>query len=67
VVAIPVEAAVMARNAGMLGLLMNKGAVITPGIVGKLKCLNAAYPDQDVKAMLDQVAPGDPPHCPIED
>jgi hypothetical protein len=67
VVAIPVEAAVMARNAAMLGLLMSKGAVVTPGMVGKLKCLNAEYPDQDVKAMLDHVAPGDLPHCPVED
>ena len=65
VVAIPVEAAVMARNAAMLGLLMNKGAVVTPGMAGKLKCLNAEYPDQDVKAMLDQLAPGDLPHCPV--
>ena len=66
VVAIPVEAAVMARNAAMLALLMNKGAVVTPGMVGKLKCLNAEYPDQDVKAILDQMAPGDLPHCPVE-
>ena len=67
VVAIPVEAAVMARNAAMLGLLMNKGAVVTPGMAGKLKCLNAEYPDQDVKVILDQVAPGDPPNCPVGD
>ena len=67
VVAIPVEAAVMARNAAMLGLLMDNGAVVTPAMAGKLKCLNAEYPDQDVKAMLDQVVPGDPPRCPVED
>lgn len=66
-VAVPVEAAVMARNAGMLGLLMDKGAVVTPGMAEKLKCLNAEYPDQDVKAMLDQVAPVDAPNCPVED
>jgi len=67
VVVIPVEAAVMARNAGMLGLLMDKGAVVTPSMAGKLKCLNVEYPDQDIKAMLDQVAPGDLPNCPVED
>jgi hypothetical protein len=67
VVATPVEAAVMARNAGMLGLLIDKGAVITPAMAGRLKCLNADYPDQDVRAMLDRVAPGTEPDCPVDD
>lgn len=67
VVAIPVEAAVMARNGTMLSLLINKGAVVTPRMVGKLKCLNSEYPDREVKEMLDRMAPGDPPHCPVED
>ena len=67
VVAIPVEAAVIASNAAMLGLLMNKGAVVTPGMAGKLKCLNAEYPDQDVRAILDQMASRDLPNCPVED
>ena len=57
VVATPLEAAVLVRNATMLQLLVARGAVITRSIAGQLKCLNAEHPDQDVRRVLDEVAP----------
>ena len=63
VVATPIEAAVRGRNAAMARLLLTHGAVVTPSMAAKLKCLNAEYPDRDVRAILDELDPGEEPVC----
>lgn len=66
VVATPLEAAVFGRNATMMQLLLARGAVVTPTIAERLKCLNAEHPDQDVGDLLDKLAPGEMPACPAQ-
>ena len=63
VVATPIEAAVQSRNADMARLLLTHGAVVTRAMAAKLKCLNAEYPDRDVRAILDELDPGEEPVC----
>ena len=64
VVATPLEAAVLGRNATMMQLLLARGAVVTRSMAEKLKCLNAEHPDQDVRSVLDELSPGDMKACP---
>jgi len=66
VVLTPLEAAVLVRNATMMQLLLARGAVLTRSVAGRLKCLNAEHPDQPVKDVLDELAPGDMPACSAE-
>lgn len=61
--ATPIEAAVLVRNAEMVRLLLAHGAVVTRTMAGKLRCLNAEYPDRDVLAILDELDPGGSPVC----
>jgi protein-S-isoprenylcysteine O-methyltransferase Ste14 len=63
VVATPIEAAVQSRNATMARLLLTRGAVVTPAMAAKLKCLNAEYPDRDVREILDELDPSEDPVC----
>lgn len=66
VVVTPLEAAVLVRNATMMQLLLARGAVLTPSLAGKLKCLNEEHPDQSVSTVLDELAPGVEPACSAE-
>lgn len=63
VVVTPLEAAVLVRNATIVQVLVARGAVLTPIIAGKLKCLNAEHPDQSVGSVLDELAPDTEPAC----
>ena len=56
----------LVRNATMMQLLLARGAVLTRSVAGRLKCLNAEHPDQSVKDVLDELAPGDVPACSAE-
>ena len=49
----------------MMQLLLTRGEV-DRSVAGKLKCLNAEHPDQPVKDVLDELAPGDMPACSAE-
>ena len=47
----------------MARLLLTHGAVVTRAMAAKLKCLNAEYPDRDVREILDELDPGEEPVC----
>lgn len=65
VVATPLEAAVRGGQATMLELLLERGAVMTPGLAGRLKCLNEGRNNPEVEAILDRFVQG-APACPPE-
>ena len=47
----------------MARLLLAHGAVVTRAMAGRLRCLNAEYPDRDVREILDELDPGGEPVC----
>lgn len=64
-VATPLEAAVLGGNATMLELLLERGAVMTARLAGRLACLNERRRNAEVSAILDRFVQGDTP-CPPE-
>lgn len=59
----PLQAAVRARSALMLRLLLDHGAVVGPSGLAVLKCLNEQDGNADVRAVLETLTTGPEPAC----
>ncbi|MEQ1757991.1 MAG: hypothetical protein ABL986_06700 [Vicinamibacterales bacterium] len=59
----PAQAAVRARNAQMLRILLDGGVIVGPSRLAVLKCINDENGDRDVRALLDAIPSGPLPPC----
>ncbi len=58
----PLEASVWGRNARILQMLIDGGAVVGPTGLGVLRCLNEEHDNRDVRNLLNAMGPpGDRP------
>jgi hypothetical protein len=59
----PLQAAVLGRNALMLQLLLDNGAIVGPTSLAVLKCINEQQQNREVQAVLDALPAGPAPAC----
>lgn len=59
----PLQAAVWGRNARIMQMLIDGGAVVGPTDHGVLRCLNEEHDDRDVRTILERMGPANDRPC----